>query len=137
MSRIKIELPETFHFVTLMDVRVYHINYGGHLGHDSLVTILHEARSRLYRQFGYEELNVEGYGTIMTDLGIEYKHQAYQQEVLKIEMAFVNIGKYTYDVVYKVTNSETGRLIAKAKTGIALFDYENQKLCVIPKSFFR
>ncbi len=44
-------------FSATLEVRISDINYGNHLGHDSLVSLLHEARVRFLRHLGYTELN--------------------------------------------------------------------------------
>ncbi|MCW8811925.1 MAG: acyl-CoA thioesterase, partial [Chlorobium sp.] len=77
MARIKVELPEKFHFRTEIQIRITDINYGGHLGNDSLLSIIHEARLRFLNHLGYSESNVEGIGIIMVDAGIQYKSEAF------------------------------------------------------------
>ena len=44
MAKVKIELPEDFIFKTEIPVRISDINYGGHLGNDSLLSIVQESR---------------------------------------------------------------------------------------------
>ena len=60
MPRIKIELPEIFIFKTEISIRITDINYGGHLGNDSLLSIIHEARVRFLKHLDYSESDVEG-----------------------------------------------------------------------------
>ncbi|MCU0364969.1 MAG: hypothetical protein MUE93_04775 [Ignavibacteriaceae bacterium] len=40
MPRIKIETPDKFIFSTEIPIRITDINYGGHLGNDSLLSII-------------------------------------------------------------------------------------------------
>ncbi len=56
MSRIKIEMPEKFIYKTEIPVRITDINYGGHLGNDSLLSIIHEARVRFLKHLEYSEV---------------------------------------------------------------------------------
>jgi acyl-CoA thioesterase FadM len=70
MERIKINLPEAFSFSTNIPVRITDLNYGGHVGNDAFLSLLHEARMQFLQQFGYSEMNVEGVGLIMSDVGI-------------------------------------------------------------------
>jgi acyl-CoA thioester hydrolase len=44
MPRVKIELPESWTFRTDIPIRITDINYGNHMGNDSFLGILHEAR---------------------------------------------------------------------------------------------
>ena len=61
MSRIEIQLPENFIFQTEIAVRVSDLNYGNHVGNDSILTLMQEARTLFYRSMGFEsEVKLEG-----------------------------------------------------------------------------
>ena len=62
MPRIKIALPDKYIFQTEIPVRITDINYRGHLGNDSLLSIFHEARIRLLKHLGYSESDIDGVG---------------------------------------------------------------------------
>jgi acyl-CoA thioester hydrolase len=135
MARIKIDLSEKFDFSTEIPVRISDINYGGHLGHDSVLSLTHEARVRLLRKYGFTEMDIDGSGLIISDVAIVYKSEAFYGETLKIEIAICEFSKYGCDFIYKITEKETGREIARAKTGIVFFDYENRKVAPVPEKF--
>lgn len=135
MARIKLDLPEKFDFSTEIAVRISDINYGGHLGHDSVLSLTHEARLRLLRKYDFTEIDIDGSGLIISDVAIVYKSEAFYGETLKIEVATSDFSKYGCDFIYKITEKETGREIARAKTGIVFFDYENRKVAPVPEKF--
>lgn len=135
MPRIKLDLPTNFHFTTEISIRISDINYGGHLGNDAVLSILHESRIRLLMEHGYSEFNVEGVGIIMTDSAIVYKSEAFYGESLRIQIAVQDFSKYGCDMYYLVRERESGREIVKAKTGIAFFNYEERKLAAVPEKF--
>ena len=56
-----------------MEIRVTDLNYGGHVGNDTILSLLQEARQQFLQSKGYAELEVESYGLIMADAMIEYK----------------------------------------------------------------
>ena len=58
MTRIKIELPETYLFSTEIPVRITDLNYGNHLGNDAILSLLHEARVRFLAYYGWTESSV-------------------------------------------------------------------------------
>lgn len=131
MPRIKINLPETFLFSTHIPVRITDLNYGAHLGNDALLSILHEARVQFLRHVGLTEFDpATGRGTIMADVAIEYKGEGFHGDMLHIRMAADDFSKYGFDVVYDVRNQD-GREIARAKTGMLMFDYKARKLQVL------
>ena len=137
MSRIKIELPEKFIYKTEIPIRITDINYGGHFGNDSLLSIVHEARIRFFKSLGFEELDVEGVGIIMIDAQIQYKQEGFYGDILIIEIALTEFTSVGCDFVYRVTNKNTNKEIALAKTGIVFFDYEKRKTASVPAEFIK
>lgn len=135
MARIKIELPEKFIFQTEIPVRITDINYGGHLGNDSILSICHEARLRFLNHLGYSESDIEGTGIIMTDAGIQYKSEGFYGDELLIEVGVLDFSKIGCDVVYCIKNKKSKKDIAFAKTGIVFYDYVNKKVVTIPTKF--
>jgi acyl-CoA thioester hydrolase len=139
MPRIQIDLPDTFIFKTEIPVRVSDINYGGHVGHDSILSFMHDARVQFYRQAGFkDEVSIEGsVGQIIADVAIVYKSESFLGDVLIIEVAVADIAKHGFDMLYKVANQRTGKEVARAKTGIVCFDYELKKVTRIPESLIK
>jgi len=135
MSRIKIEIPEKFIFRTEIPIRITDINYGGHLGNDSLLSIIHEARVRFLKQIGYSESDVEGIGIIMIDAAVQYKSEGFYGDELFVEIAIKDFSAIGCDFIYRITNKIVSKEIAVAKTGIAFFDYTQRKTVRIPEAF--
>jgi acyl-CoA thioesterase FadM len=133
MERIKIKLPAVFNFKTEISLRITDINYGGHLGNDKVLSLVHEARLRYLNSFGYSEMKVEGFGTIMADAAVEYKSQGFYGDVIQIEVAAGEFDKFGFDLYYKLTNKDSGKAIAYVKTGVVIFDYNNKKIVQIPE----
>jgi len=137
MARIKLELPEKFVFATELPVRITDINYGNHLGNDALLALLHEARIRFLHSQALSEVDVGGCGLIMTDAVIIYQTQARYGEVLRVQIAVQDFGPLGCDLVYRVTNRESGAEVARAKTGLVCFDYARGKPVRCPEKFRR
>jgi acyl-CoA thioesterase FadM len=128
MTRIKVALPAAFSHTVELPVRITDLNYGGHLGNDALLSLLHEARVQFLQHCGLTEFDaVTRLGTIMADVAIEYKGEAFYGDVLHCQLAATDLHKYGFDVVYWVKN-QAGKEIARAKTGMLLFDYSTRKL---------
>jgi acyl-CoA thioester hydrolase len=135
MARIKIDLPKTFSFSTTIPVRVTDLNYAGHVGNDSILSMIHEARVQFFNHFGYGELDFAGIGTIMSDVAIEYKNEVFYGDEIIVSVAFGDITKVAFDVLYKLEKRSTGQLItvAYAKTWIACYNFKTKKLSAIPE----
>ncbi len=135
MERIKINLPDTFTFSINLTIRITDLNYGAHVGNDTFLSLIHEARQQFLMQYGYKELDFAGYGLILADAAIEYKKELNYGDEIKISVAAVDFDKYGFDLYYKVeivTASQT-ILAGKAKTGMLCYDYEKKKLVALPE----
>jgi acyl-CoA thioester hydrolase len=135
VKRIKLELPETFQFATEIPVRITDINYGRHLGNDSVLSLLHEARVRMLKEYGFTEFDIDGWGLIMVDSVIVYKSEAFYGDVLHIGVSVQDFTAVGCDFVYKVTRKGSDNEIARAKTGVVFFDYKTKKIVEVPKRF--
>jgi acyl-CoA thioester hydrolase len=136
MARISIDLPEEFIFTTEIIVRASDLNYGGHVGNDSILTLFQEARILFYRHMGFKsELNLEGsVGQLMSDAAVVYKSESFLGDELIIQIAVADFNKYGFDLLYKMSNKQNGKEVARGKTGIVCFDYEKRKVASVPEA---
>src|SRR5215470_14329407 len=102
MARVKIELPEKFSFQTQIPIRITDLNYGNHVGNDTILSILHEARVQFFQKFGLAELDFAGAGLIMSDVAIEFKNEVFYGENITASVAAGEFSKATFDVFYKL-----------------------------------
>lgn len=135
MARIKLNLPETFRFSTEVTVRVGDINYGGDLGNDAVLGLVHEARLQWLKQHGFSEANAGGAGMIMVDAAIVYVSQAFHGDVLKIEADAADFSTAGCDFLFRIANKATGREVARVKTGVVFFDYAAGNVVKMPETF--
>ncbi len=135
MASVSIPFPDPAIFAHEIPVRITDLNYGNHLAHDILVSMLHEARARFFRAHEMEEGNVDGPGVILVDLAVRYRAQVFYGQTLRIEIAVGNLGSRGCDFFYRVSDHETGAAVAEAKTGIVFFDYATNKVAGVPPRF--
>lgn len=135
MARAKLDLPASFPYTTEIPLRISDINYGGHLGNDALLSILHEARVRFLRHYGYSELDIEGTAIMMTDAVILYRSEGFYGDVLTIDISVTDMQSANCDVVYRLSNRSSGAEVARAKTGIVFIDPNTKKISAIPEGF--
>ncbi|GAC1426868.1 MAG: hypothetical protein NVSMB7_03530 [Chitinophagaceae bacterium] len=135
MARIKIELPGTFQFTTFIPVRITDLNYGGHVGNDTILSIMHEARVQFLHHYGYTEMNFSGTGMIMSDVGIEFKNELVYGDNVKTSVALTEISKVSFTFYYKLEKETSGHHIvtAVARTGMVCFNYETKKIAAVPE----
>jgi acyl-CoA thioesterase FadM len=135
MARIRIQIPEKFSFSIIIPIRITDINYGGHVGNDTILSILHEARSRFFIHYGYSELNLAGVGTILSDVGIEFKNELFYGDILKAHVTAGDFSRVSFDLFYLLekTNADGKSIpVVIAKTGIVTYDYSKKKVVPVP-----
>ena len=135
MARVQLELPDAFVYETTLEVRITDINFGGHLGNDRMLSLIHEGRARFFRERRLSELDIEGVGIIVADAVVVYRAEAFFGDQLRFELAARDFNRYGCDLVYRLRNRETDQEIARAKTGIVFFDYSLRKVVRAPASF--
>lgn len=137
MARVKIDMPDTFGFRTDVPVRITDINYGGHLGNDAIVSILHESRMRYLASLGCTELAFFGVALIMSDLAVTYKGEGFYGDTLRVEVAAGDLSSAGFDLYYRLSTERDGKtmVVAEAKTGMVCFDYGARKVARLPGDF--
>lgn len=135
VPRIKFELPDKFHFSTEIPLRIGDINYNDHLGNDAVLSLVHEARMRFFRKHGWSELDIDGVGIIMADAAIMFKSEAFYGDELIIDVAVSEMSDIGCEILYRLTNKQTGKEIARIKTGIVFFNYTSRKPVRMPEAF--
>ena len=134
MPRIKIDLPESFGFITHIPVRITDLNYGGHVGNDTVLTIIHEARMQWLASMDFSEMQFGGVGMIMSDVGIEFKSELFYGDIVLTSVTVGEITKIGFEIFYKLEKENKGTkiLVASAKTGMVCYDYSAKKIAAIP-----
>ena len=137
MARIKIELPEVFPFNCQIPVRITDINYGGHAGNDTVLSIIHEARMQFLQSMGYSEMEFGGVGMIMSDVAIEFKNELFYGDVIIASVVAGEISRVGFELFYKLetfrpANSDRKVLVAAAKTGMVCYNYGKKKIVSVP-----
>lgn len=129
--RVKIAFPDGSPLCILpIPVRIGDINYGGHVGNDAILSIIHESRMQWLSGAGLTELEVDGHGLIMADVMIAYRGESFYGDVLNVALFVEAMTARSFDLLYRITTQREGGevLIAEAKTGMICFDYETRKI---------
>jgi len=135
MARIKIDIPEERLAEIQIPIRITDLNYGNHVGNDSLVSIIQEARVLFLAKGGFSELDVGGCGLIMSDLLVEYLHELFYGNQLTIGVYASDISKLSFDLYYEINTVRDNKTItaARAKTGMVCYDYSIKRVAVLPE----
>ena len=136
MARLKLDFPEgQVVFSTEMAVRSTDINVGRHLGNDSMVSMLSEARALFLAHAGVPEVAADGAGTIVTDLATAFRAEAHAHDLLRFDVGLMDLNRYGGDITFRVTRPADGALIALAKYGFVFFNYTSGQVTPMPPAF--
>ncbi len=135
MPKINIETVENALFSAEYTLRISDINYGGHMGNERVLMLVHDARIAFLESFGYSELNIEGLGVIMHNAGVQYVSEGFHGDKIRIELDIKIESKFKFDFIYSLYNETTDKMLAKAFTGMATFNYDKRRVEAIPSAF--
>lgn len=136
MARITIDFPQNRVFFRYQQaLRITDLNYGNHLAHDTLISLLHEARSRMFIAHQHREGDIDGVGILVADLAVSYQAEVFYPDVLEIEIAVGDLSRKGGDLVYRVIRASDKTVVALAKTGIVFFDFEQRQAVAVPAAF--
>ena len=123
-------------FTTQMTVRVGDVNYGGHLGNDTVLLYFQEARVRFLAHLGLSEMNIgDGISITQIESFVQYKAEAFMGEILTITVVPQEAGKLKFKLAFKIERDKDNKLIAQGYTEHAGFDYTARRLAKIPETF--
>lgn len=131
-------MPEGIVKKWMIPVRITDLNYGNHLGNDSLVSLIHEARVKWLTSGGFTELSVgEAAGLIINELVVNYLNESVYGDELFFEIIPGDIGNFGFEIYYNIYTEIALKKnpIAVAKTGMVCYDYKKRKTAEIPKIF--
>lgn len=113
-------------------IRIYDINYGGHLGHSELIKITHEARVKFFSKFSLKESDIDGAGIIVRALVVNYLGEAFFEDLLHISIFINKIGKTSCDFFYEITKN-TGQPVATVIETVLFMNYVTRRIQRVPK----
>jgi acyl-CoA thioesterase FadM len=136
MARLHLEFPEDqYCYSSQLTVRVTDINGANHLGNDSMISMISEARARFLYELGVRETEGDGTGIIVTDLATTYKAEAHARDQLLFEVGVMDFNKYGGDITFRVSRPRDQALVAMAKSGFVFFNYKTSQVVPMPDEF--
>lgn len=134
MERVKLEFPaEAIIHRHPLTVRVTDMNYGRHLGHDALVSLLHEARIQAFAALDLPEWDMHGYPTVVADLAVQYQSEARWPDALIIATAVPEPQGKALTVYQRIYQAESEQIVATARVNQLLIDVASGRPVEVPE----
>jgi len=132
---VKLKIPNFFHFETTLKIRVSDLNYGGHLGNDSFLSLAHESRVQFFKSFNMTERSFFDRSLIMADSVVIYKSQGFLGEQINIKISVQNCSSHGFQLFYLLQKKVKGVDLAHIQTSMVFYDYNEGKIMPFPKKF--
>jgi len=101
-----------------------------------MISLLHEARLRYLHNYDFSEFNIGGVGLMVTDIVVSFVSESFVADRLTFKVGITDFNKYGCDFVYLVVNESQNKVVAKAKTGIVFFDFDERRISRVPPVFY-
>ncbi len=122
-----------YKFSISMTVRTTDLNYGNHVGYQTYFSYFQEARSAYLGQFGYTELDIEGYGMIIGEANCRYKRELFLNDSIRIACCITEIKSKRFVMQYEISNKE--EVCAEGFTKNLCYDYQVKEVVQWPDAF--
>lgn len=121
-----------FNFNIPLTVRINDLNYGAHVGHQHFLSYFQEARMAYLKQWGYTELDIEGTGMVVGEVGCRYKQQLFYDDVIEVGCRAEDLKSKRFTMRYRIERA--GKLCAEGFSLNFCFDYQAQKVAPLPQA---
>lgn len=108
---------------------------GAHTDNVQLLQLASVARFQFFEWLGYRETNVEGVQIFVGDQAVQYKAEAFPEQLVEVQMAVRDIAAKGFDLAYRLVDASSGHLITLGKIGIVCVNRETKRPCAVPESF--
>lgn len=132
MPRLQLREAPAYEFSTTLAVRTTDLNYGGHLGNDRLLSLVHEARVAWLASRGWSEIDMGGVSLILADTAVVYQGEAFAGDSLTFEVQPAEVGRTGFRLFYRVRREGDTARIALVENGMVAFDYTRRQVTALP-----
>lgn len=118
-----------------MTVRFSDLNYANHVGYQTYFSFFQEARIAYLKQFNYSELDIEGYGMVISEANCKYKRELLLNDAFHVSCAVTQLRSKVFVMEYQIAKADT--VCAEGFTNILCYDYLSQQVIRLPEAFIK
>jgi acyl-CoA thioester hydrolase len=121
-------------FTTDIQMRFRDIDGMGHVNNAVYLSYTELARTQFYMQVAGKR-TLDEIDFILAHIDIDFESQAIWGDQIRIAVWPSKIGTSSFTLSYEITEKRSGRILARAKSVLVSYDYENRKSKPIPSDF--
>ncbi len=122
-------------FVHTLSVRFRDLDALNHVNNAVYLTYLEEARLAFSAEMGVDWSRFQEQGFVLARCEIDYRRPALLGDTLRIELGVGDIGRSSFEFVYRITRVGDGALIAEARTTQVCFDFIRNRPVRVPEAW--
>jgi YbgC/YbaW family acyl-CoA thioester hydrolase len=122
-----------FRFSIPLKVHIGDVNYGGHVGYQIYLTYFQEARIAYLKKFGCSELDIHGYGMIISEANCKYKRELFYEDEIHVKCGIGQLKSKAFIMEYRIEKG--GDVCAIGSTTNLCYDYQKKKVVNLPLEF--
>ena len=124
-----------YRFRVPIDVRFRDLDAFGHVNNAVYFTYLEIARAAYFTAVRGRPHGVDDFGVVVADAHCRYRSPAFYGERLVIDIATVRLRSRSFDVSYRISVEESGRVVAEADTVLVAFDHRAKRTATLDLAF--
>jgi len=124
-----------YRFRVPIDVRFRDLDAFGHVNNAVYFTYLEIARAAYFTAVRGWPHGVDDFGVVVADAHCRYRSPAFYGERLVIDIATVGLRSRSFEVSYRISVEESGRVVAEAGTVLVAFDHRAKRTATLDPAF--
>ncbi len=121
-------------FTTDIQMRFRDIDGMGHVNNSVYLSYIELARTQFYMQVA-QKRTLEEIDFILAHVDIDFESQATWGDQVRVAAWPSKIGTSSFTLSYEISESKSGRVLARAKSVLVSYDYEKREPKPIPAYF--
>jgi YbgC/YbaW family acyl-CoA thioester hydrolase len=128
-------MTDDYRFSIPMRVRATDLNYGNHVAYYNYLLYFQEARVEYLAQFGCTELDIGGFGMIISEAQCRYKRELVLGDRIEVFCNVSEIHPKRFTMHYLIQRQQT--LCAEGVTINLCFDNKAKRVARLPEAFIK
>lgn len=119
-----------FRFRTSIEVRFRDLDPLGHVNNAVYLTFFEIARSGYFNAVHGRRFSVDDIGVVVAEARVRYRSPAFYGERLRAEVTTVALRSRSFELRYRLSEEESGRLVAEGSTVQVAYDQRARRTAV-------
>jgi acyl-CoA thioester hydrolase len=134
-AREKERTMRDFRLSIPLKVHIGDVNYSGHVGYQIYLSYFQEARIAYLKEFGCTELDIHGYGMIISEANCKYIQELFYRDEIRVKCGIGQLKSRVFVMEYRIEKGDD--VCAIGSTTNLCYDYQKKKVVKLPSEFVK